>query len=433
MRRAMATVALLSICTGWLLTGPLAPANPLLRLQATVATSRQSDEAMLFALTATDRPEEMSALPNLTGIPGEQRKYLLSLQDETGAIAQTPEQAQTVPYFANMAALSMLSWRDGQAAVRRYLQWYVTHLNSRDRFGLTGTVYDYVRSGGQWVATNNYDSADSYAATFLSLVLAYSRASGDQQFMRQYSEQLVSIAEVLIKLQDSDGLMWAKPGYYVKFLMDNSENYRGLADAAELMRQLGNEELARRYDQAAGQVAQGIEQRLWSSKRQSYAWALYGRWWARQPVDRWYPDTIAQVYPIVFGVVPADGPRAEVLYQYLNDHYPNWVSGEFDDRFPWAILALVAATMQDKQRAVAYLDNVSQQSFAPAQGTATYPWYAGESAFLLQAWQLLKLEVPAFANLDQTEEAEQEPVDANRLGDPGQPEEGQLQQAKQDR
>jgi hypothetical protein len=407
MRRFLAIATMISLLTGWLLSAPVvSPAYQ--RLSATAVTP----DSLYTRLDQTDYSKMalggLKAMPRLTGLSEEQRKYLQSLQDETGAIAQTPEQTHTVPYFSNMAALAMLSYRDGRAAVRNYLEWYLQHINSKDRFGLAGTIYDYVWTEAGWQPTNNYDSADSYAATFLSLVLAYSKASGDLSFARQHGDELTTVANVLLTLQDKDGLMWAKPRYYVKFLMDNAENYRGLLDAAELMQLLGRDQQANSYALAATKVAIGIEQRLWIPKRQAYAWALYGRWWARQPVDRWYPDTISQVYPIVFGLVPADGLRAKTLYAYLNQSYPNWVEGEFDDRFPWTILALVAATMQDKQRAVAYLDNVNQQMFTSGQDP-DYPWYAGESAFLVQAWQLLKLEVPAFADVqsgDATQEAD---------------------------
>ncbi len=429
MRRTLASIALISMLTGWL---GAAPVNPLDQIgydqpNAAQAVHRTVGHAELFAASASNAGPAaldavgeggLPALPSLANLPREQRKYLLSLQDASGAIAQTPSQQQVIPYFSNMAALAMLSFRDGRVAVRQYLEWYVTHINERDRFGLKGTIYDYVRQGDTWVATEDYDSADSYAATFLSLVAAYGAASGDLSFARQRQAELQAVADVLLALQDKDGLMWAKPRYYVKFLMDNAENYRGLLDGAELMRQLGQVVLAERYQVAAEQVAAGIERRLWIPEGQAYAWALYGRWWARQPRERWYPDTVAQLFPIVFGVVPPDGERAQTLYGYLNQKYPNWVAGEFDDRFPWAILALVAATMQDKERAVAYLDNVNQQVFAPSQG-ATYPWYAGESAFLLKAWRFLWPEMPVWANVDiDDEDAQAESAPPDEQEDP---------------
>ena len=41
--------------------------------------------------------------------------------------------------------------------------------------------------------------------------------------------------------QDADGLTWAKPGYPVKYLVDQSETYAGLVAAGELGRMLASQ------------------------------------------------------------------------------------------------------------------------------------------------------------------------------------------------
>ncbi len=360
--------------------------------------------------------EAVTDLTDLVEITDEQFAYLLSLQDETGIITQTPAQRKSIPYFANMAALAMLSRREGHEPVRRYLEWYLRHLNMPDKHKLVGTIYDYVKSDDAWIPTYGYDSADSYAATFMSLLLNYARATSDLQFMVDNFQQITDAAEVLIKLQDKDGLIWAKPGYYVKFLMDNAENYRGLEDASALMQALGRDDLAERYGLAAIRVAAGVEEQLWLEREGVYAWAMYGRWWARRPARKWYPDTVAQVYPIVFGLVAPESERAISLYSYLNQQYPKWMEGDFDDRFPWTILALVATQMDDDGRALVYLRNVNAQLVV--DGKDRYPWHAFEAAFFLKAWQLLgtKHIMPNVAEEQDPEEPEA-PRDELSAGD----------------
>ena len=332
--------------------------------------------------------------------------YLLSLQDENGIIAQTPARDLVIPYFANMAALAMLSREEGFEPVRRYMDWYIAHLNRPDRFKMPGTVYDYRKQGGVWVPTHDYDSADSYAATFISLVLSYTRSVGSTEYAWDNLQNLVDITEVLMRLQDRDGLIWAKPGYKVKFLMDNAENYRGLMDAATLMTYLGRHDLSTRYRQAAEQVEQGIENILWIEDRQVYAWALYGRYWRRVPKHKWYPDTVGQIYPVVFGVLSPDSDRAKHLYAYLNQQYPDWTAGQFDDRFPWTVLGLMATLMDDDVRAMSYLENVVEQMGKHRRG---YPWHAFESAFFVKAWNLLGVRhVPAMVTPDEQEGDEDE-------------------------
>lgn len=331
--------------------------------------------------------EAVTDLTDLVQVTDEQFTYLLSLQDESGIIAQTPMQRKAIPYFANMAALAMLTRKDGYEPVRRYLTWYLQHLNVPDKHKLVGTVYDYTKSGDSWVPTYDYDSADSYAATFMSLLLNYASATHDLQLLVDHFQEVTDVAEVMLKLQDKDGLIWAKPRHYVKYLMDNAENVRGLEDAATLMQALGRDDLAERYGSAANKVEAGIEKKLWLEDTGLYAWAMYGRWWACRPRLKWYPDTIAQVYPIVFGLVAPESERAVQLYSYLNERYPNWTAGEFDDRFPWTILAMVAVQMDDDSRAFVYLRNVNEQ--LAVEGKDRYPWHAFEAAFFLKAWQLL--------------------------------------------
>jgi len=349
--------------------------------------------------------EDAHNLTKLLSVSEEEFEYLLSLQDENGLIAQTPDLDHSIPYFSNMAALALLGDQRGHEPVRLYMDWYLQHINKPDKLNMHGTMYDYRKQAGVWLPTYEYDSADSYAATFLTLAYNYTTTTGDMSYVAQNLQGFVDVAEVLIKLQDKDGLIWAKPKYYVKFLMDNAENYRGLRDAELLMYYIGRNDLAERYGQAASLVALGMEERLWLEDQQVYAWALYGRWWQRVPKQKWYPDTVGQIYPVVFGVIDPQSDRASHLYAYLNLHYPEWSKGRFDDRFPWTVLALMATLMNDDARAVEYLNNVYDSNTSQHRG---YPWYSFESAFFVKAWRTLGMRyaVPAMADLSASNEEE---------------------------
>ncbi|MDP3486854.1 MAG: hypothetical protein Q8S19_02835 [Bacillota bacterium] len=346
-----------------------------------------SEPKRLLRAVISNFEEDEFSLAKLVSVSEDEFEYLLSLQDDNGIIAQTPSKDHSIPYFSNMAALAMLSNPRGYEPVKRYMEWYISHINKPDKYNVHGTMYDYKKHAGSWSATHEYDSADSYAATFLTLVLNYTQTTGDISFITEHIQPFVEIAEVLIKLQDKDGLIWAKPRYYVKFLMDNAENYRGLRDAEVLMTYLGRDDLAKRYGNSASLVAQGMETRMWLEDQQVYAWAVYGRWWPRVPQKKWYPDTVGQIYPVVFGVVDPQSDRASHLYAYLNLHYPEWTKGRIDDSFPWTVLAMMATIMRDDARAVEYLTNVYDSTVS--QGSRGYPWHSFESAFFVKAWTVL--------------------------------------------
>jgi hypothetical protein len=141
-----------------------------------------------------------------------------------------------VPYFVNLTAIDLLP--QDPKSVKRYIEWYLRHLNYPDMYGLTGTIYDYYISGTSEVPAYTYDSADSYASTFLFLVFIYTEETGDYQLIRDNSQKLKDIAYVIAYLQDTDGLIKALPHLNLKYLVDNIESVCGLRAFSFLLRKL---------------------------------------------------------------------------------------------------------------------------------------------------------------------------------------------------
>ena len=108
-------------------------------------------------------------------------------------------------------------------------------MNNPDRNGLAGTIYDYVKRDGQLVPTYRYDSADEHAATFLSLVSYYFNSTRDVEFVELNLDSIDLAAKAILKLQDTDGLVRVMPGSRTKYLMDNSECYRGAVGLAGVL------------------------------------------------------------------------------------------------------------------------------------------------------------------------------------------------------
>src|SRR5581483_5371650 len=144
-----------------------------------------------------------------------------------GAIQYTTSKIN--PYFGNLAARGMLDPTSPQLAlVKKWIQWYIAHLNiGTDPWGTgtDGTICDYHTSGGVTGSSfGTADSTDSYAATFLTVVWNYYNAPGaDQAYIASIQTQLDNIGKAAIYTQDSDGLTWALPTFHIKYLEDNSE------------------------------------------------------------------------------------------------------------------------------------------------------------------------------------------------------------------
>jgi hypothetical protein len=310
-------------------------------------------------------------------------KWISQFSAADGAILYAPSEIE--PYYANIAAIGMTKDPKRMPQVNAWMKWYINHLNWPDKWGLYGTMYDYSVSNGNEVATQNADSTDSYAATFLTLVWNAWK-SGDanaRSYIAGLSYQLDVIGSVLIQTQQSDGLTWAKPDYQIKYLMDNCEAYRGLRDLASTYQNaFGDTTKAAYYNAAASKMLNGILG-MWLNGK----WAVYKDALARLAAPNmgtWYADASAQVFPVLMGVVSSSDSRAQQSYSAFNAAWPGWPTLSFNsqDSFPWCLVGDAAAAMGDKTRLATYINTIQSK-----YGSGSYPWpfYIAEGGWYLRA------------------------------------------------
>ena len=326
-------------------------------------------------------PQVTLEAPSIEEEIDRETRWLIACQMRDGAIAQTPLGEKIVPYFSNFAAKTLVDIDPGRA--RHYMEWYLGHINRPDRLGLAGTVYDYELTEDGWVPTLDYDSADSYAATFISLASHYLVRTGDRDFIQSHLNDLGLVASVMVALQDKDGLVFVTPGSTTKYLMDNCEVYRGLTDWANALLLMGRPDLASPFSDAAEKVRVGIEQVLYSPVRGQYAHTLswYGKRYPK--TGRWYPDAVSQLYLITEGVLRKDDQRAYRIWSDFNEQFPAWSEGGTTDGFPWAKIALASSMMGDGDRASEFLSWVADEF---GQKARPYPWYVLESAHIIDLY-----------------------------------------------
>ncbi len=289
------------------------------------------------------------------------------------------------PYYSNLAAMGFTKDPTKYTLVQNWMKWYIAHLNWPDKWGLYGTTYDYNVSNGVESSTGDADSTDSYAATFLSLAWAYYQTgdAGAQSYVRSIKYQLDMIGGVLVQTQQSDGLTWAKPSYQIKYLMDNSEAYRGLRDLAALFQALGDGSGANYYNGIADHMLQGING-MWMPG--SGAWAVYKDALARLAAPSWgtwYPDATSQMFPVLYGVVSGSDPRSQTVYSKFNGAWPGWPQLSFNsqDQFPWAMIAGAAARMGDSGRVNTYITTVHNKYVSQ---NFPWPWYNMEAGWFIR-------------------------------------------------
>jgi hypothetical protein len=239
-------------------------------------------------------------------------------------------------YFANlglMGIVNKLSADDGDFYIRQYLDAFVRHVDG------DGIIFDYGPNGPEFP-----DSHDSYAATFLTLVLAYETHSGNSVWANSNMATLKLMAYNCLTTQVKSNMLTSvfRNGVpsNIGYLMDNCEVYRGLRDFAALLRKRGDTD-ADYYDSFATQIPLGMRALFSVAYKPSDA--------HQSPETTFYPGTTCQVFPQAFGV-PELSNTFDTAYFYLNNHSPGWEKGTYD-MFPWAVLGYVAAVRNDAQRA----------------------------------------------------------------------------------
>ena len=225
------------------------------------------------------------------------------------------------PYFANLDALTLVRHRRDLDAVERYIRWYLDHVSDGSDGRPAGLIDDYTVHHGRFeTPTGGADSADAYAATFLILCDEFERTTGRREVLERSWARLAAIARLLLELQDADGLVHVFPRADTRYLMDNCEVYGGLVAWDDLQRRLGRE-TGPAWRAAAERLRRAILDRLFDPAAGLFHWAESGGRVERRSWERFYPDALAQLFPILYGVIDARGSLARGLWEGFASRY----------------------------------------------------------------------------------------------------------------
>ena len=335
--------------------------------------------------------------PDYAALAGAEADWLWEQQLPDGAFAFRAAENGEVsvnPYFACFTAIALTAYDGSPEAcgrVRRYIEWHFDHLNTAeaDPNGLAGTIFDcrVTMTDGAVTAeapTGDYDSTDSYAALFLVLLRDYAARFGDTALLTENAARIRQAAEVIFATMEK-GYSYAKPGYRMMYLMDNCEVFAGLSAAADLGEIIGDEELKTKAENAVSCYRKHFLRDWYRNGR--FRWAMapdkYGIFREEDfSWDKFYPDAAAQLYPILWGVIPADSLPAKRVYASF---CKNWKWETMDYRaeggFYWGALALAAAKMGDADRLNGWLAKY-EEAVSPDRA---YPLYCFDAAMALMS------------------------------------------------
>lgn len=265
-----------------------------------------------------------------------QKAYLLSCWLPSGTFRLAPKNDQINPYFTNLALISLVRLMEWEP-VRSHIDWYLHHVNE------DGYVNDYRLDGTSEVDTGKADSEDSYHTTLFSLLAELLRANGETDWIEPRKDELLVLLQAVARLQQKDGLTWAKRSYRVKYLMDNCEVAKGFEDAAYVFSMLNDDSSAAEASSRAMACRAGIHS-MYSGLRKSYA--IYDRTFPRW--RKWYPDVTSQAFPIIYQMAQSD--EDAILYEKIIQAFPRFDTFQTGDLYPWMAMGECARLMGDWRR-----------------------------------------------------------------------------------
>ncbi|MCP5051742.1 MAG: hypothetical protein GY940_31540 [bacterium] len=240
------------------------------------------------------------------------------------------------PYDVNLLALGLLRNRGrtkpGETGTvsfniivqqcQGYIQWYLNHLNMANTFGLSGTISHYEVSGdGTERQLNDFSPIDGTAASFILLLHRFYKATGYRQMIVQSRGKIEDIAYLIPYLQDrTDGLTSTLPaGSKRKFLANNCLGYAAMDAIIDLSTELGWEGKTDFYKNARAALKNGISTHFYRKDTGGFYWLIENKENQPQPQlyaadpDTFYPDGYAQLFPLLFKLLPESGNRLKRL------------------------------------------------------------------------------------------------------------------------
>lgn len=213
-------------------------------------------------------------------------------------------------YQVNLGLIGALRVAPGLApTAAQWLRWQAAHTTSTGPS--ESVVFDHwVRASDLQESTcppgksprscPQVDAYDSTAAALLLMAQAYARAAPASPLLREPSlrRALEEAAAALARLTQSNGLPWAKPDHQVAYLMDAVEVSAGWRAWAQLQREVyGIPQAAKNSMAMAQRTDAAVQKHLWHAPSRTWLVSVDA---GKSDFTHWYPDTVAQAWPLLW-------------------------------------------------------------------------------------------------------------------------------------
>lgn len=270
------------------------------------------------------------ALP--LGASGAPSIELTGYQLPNGAITVFQAGDTVDPYFATKA---LLSARQAGADISNPAQNWISWLLAQQH--RDGTFSRYCLKDGKFVECADADADDALLAVWIELLV---KSAPSQGMPLPWSRSLESASKHLLTLKNHrTGVYHISTSLPVALFMDNVEVHSALRALSEWHFSQGNRGTAKRWKKRMRELTAAI-QRVFRLPNGEYRASIQN-----PPSNDFYPDRVAQLYPILGEM---DGFDIRTHYQHwLAETQSAWFAQPEHD-YPWALAALAAHLANDR-------------------------------------------------------------------------------------
>jgi hypothetical protein len=271
-------------------------------------------------------------------------------QQADGAITVTYRGDTVDPYFAIRALLTARqAGLDTEASTRAWIAWLLPRQDPDGRFAR------YCRQAGQsWRTCRQADADDALLAMWIELLQVAAPHAG---LPPDWARSAALAQRHLARLREPVlGVYLIAADNRVALFMDNLEIHAALMAIGQRQQGRGEHGAARATLAGALQLRGAIGRVFRPSGS-----GLFRVSTQPQQAPRFYPDHVAQLYPVLLQFPQGQPPR-QVFRQWIAEHGSVWL-GQQADTYPWGLVALAARLAGDAGTAYCWKSKAAHLRF----------------------------------------------------------------------
>ena len=287
---------------------------------------------------------------------------LTDYQREDGAITLKRNVDFVDPYFSTKALL--LASRHGlnvDDSTQKWVNWLLPRQLPDGRF----MRYSKASSVSEWSAGQDADADDAMMAMWVALLAQTTQGDMSEQIVNSIDRALTQLESLRVVENEAHSLTSAKgndngigPGIYkisatnpAGLLMDNVEIYEAYVTLSRYFTAHGPAWRGKAYAARALAVAEAIEKVFWDPALQRYRITTQAR-----QADDFYPDRVAQLFPLLGGLPDVRHDHRSTYKAWLRMNKQRWLMLTAD-YYPWGLVAIAAKRMGDSHSAQCWAAN----------------------------------------------------------------------------